>query len=109
MSPEIRPPADRGPISPLVAGHALVAIVCAIGVCEGANDCEFVGHLREAREEFTDFDSGDIGADRPELAADLGGCVGLEVEHVEMRRSARKVDVDDCLVRGARPGPRFHP
>jgi hypothetical protein len=53
------------------------------------------------------FNARHVGLDRFELAANLAGSVGLDVEHVLMGRSARQEDVDDRLVRLAQPGCRF--
>src|SRR5688500_308703 len=44
-----------------------------------------------------------FGCDRPELAANIVGCVGLEVETIKLRKTAREKNVDD------RPGRRLGP
>ena len=42
---------------------------------------------------------GTFGLDRLELAANFGRGIGLQVPHVEVRRTAGQEDVDDRLVR----------
>ena len=79
----------------------------AVGISQRTDEGELVGLLGEAREQLANLHAGDVGADGPELAANLAGCVGLEVEHVDVRRPAGQVDVDDGLVGLARAGERF--
>ena len=43
-----------------------------------------------------------------EISPDFGGGIRLKVEHVEMRRPARKIDIDDSLMRRTGPGLRLH-
>ena len=50
---------------------------------------------------------GHLGGDRPEFAADARRGVGLEVDHVLMRRSAGQEDHDDRFMR--RPDPPVFP
>jgi hypothetical protein len=60
-----------------------------------------VHHPGEPGEDLADPDAGHVGVDRPELAADLDGGLGLEVPQVLVRRPAPEEDIDDRLV----PGP----
>jgi len=48
---------------------------------------------------LADVDAGDGGADRVEFAANPGGGVGLQIDHVLVRRPAGQEDHDDRLVR----------
>ena len=70
----------------------------SLGSDDAANKSELVGYLREEGKLFADLDAWDVRADRPKLAAILGGCLGLEIPHVLMRRSAGQEDHDDRLV-----------
>src|SRR5581483_3044538 len=47
------------------------------------------------REQLADVDARDVGADGVELAANLARGLDLDVPHVQVRRSTRKVDIDD--------------
>src|ERR1043166_6289574 len=59
------------------------------------DDRELVGDLRLLREELADLHSRDVRSDRPELAAHLGGRVGLHVVRVEVAGAAAPPDHDD--------------
>src|ERR1051325_4351308 len=69
--------------------------VFAAFVVEAAEDRVLVGHLRQARQVLADVDAGDVGADRPKLAADLVGGAGLEIEGLQMARPAVGPEEDD--------------
>src|SRR5689334_7571173 len=43
---------------------------------------------------FADADTGGAGGDRVELAEDLGGGVGLQIEAIQLRQAAGEEDVD---------------
>src|SRR5882672_2677893 len=99
--------ADIGPAAlgldalPMVAAReALGRVVVAVGADHGPDDRELVHDLRHAREELADLDAGDVGPDGPQLAADFGGRVRLQVPHVLVGRTARQEDHDDGFVRG---------
>ena len=79
----------------------------AVGIGQRADERELVGHLREAGEQLANLHAGDVRGDGSELAANLAGRIRLEVEHVNVRRPARQINVDDGLVRLARAGERF--
>ena len=70
------------------AGHALETIMRAIGISNGPNDRVLIGQLGQARELLADLDAGHVGLDGPKLAADLLGRLRLEVEEIQMRRTA---------------------
>ena len=53
-----------------------------------ADDREMLCDLRRARKMFADFDARNVRGDRPERPAHLQRHVGLEVEHLQMTRSA---------------------
>ena len=81
------------------------AVVVGLGRGHAPDQREPIHHLRELREDLADPHAGDRGVDRLELAADVGGRVGLGVERVEVRRAAREPDQDAALGLG-RPGFR---
>ena len=83
------------------AGHALVTIMRAIGIGNGPDDRVLVGQLGQTRELLADLDAGYVGLDGPEFAADLLGRLGLEVEEIQMRRTAGQVNINHRLVRAA--------
>jgi hypothetical protein len=56
---------------------------------------------------FADVDAGDIRANRIKLAANFGGRIGFEIDHILMRRSAGQEDHDDRLVRPSDAGSGF--
>ena len=56
---------------------------------------------RQPRKRFANLDAVDVGRDRPPRPGDFLGGVGLEIEHVLMRRPADQVDQDDRFVRRA--------
>ena len=72
--------------------------VIVFAMRQRADDGVLVGAGGEARQMFADLHAGPLsGGDRLELAADLGGCVGLEVEHVDVARRAGEEDEDHRL------------
>ena len=102
-----RPPAGRLGVPALPSRHALVGVVLVVRVHDGADDGELVHHPGHAGEMLADPDAGDVRPDGPKFAPNLGGRLGLEVEHVEVRRAAAKEDVDDGLVRAPGSGLRL--
>src|SRR5262245_5160532 len=58
-----------------------------VGMSYGSNDAVFVCLPREMRAEFADLDTGNVGCNRPQFAANFGGRSRLEVERIELRWS----------------------
>jgi len=58
--------------------------------------------------QLADFQTGHVGGDGAELAANFGGRVGLHVEHVYVRRPAVQIDHDYRLLRTS-PRRRLSP
>ena len=100
-SPARSPPCGGSLCRPVMHWYDVVAAVVAD---QRADEDELVRHLGDAREVLADVDAGDVGVDRLELAADVGRGVRFEVPHVDVRRPAGQVDVDDRLVRRADAG-----
>src|SRR5262249_12407543 len=65
-----------------------------------------VGHRRHEREVLADFDAGHVGARGPEGAADVAGCVQLQVPGIEMPGAADKEQQDTVDV-SSPAGHRF--
>ena len=65
-----------------------------------ADDGELVHHLGKTRQVLANLDPGHVGRDRVEFAPDPGGSLGLEIEHVLVRRAADQVDEDHRFGRG---------
>ena len=82
-----------------ITGRALHRRVLAPSADHRADDRILVGHLRQARHMFANFDAGHIGRDRLELAAHFRRSVGLEVEHVLVRRPAGEEHHNDRFMR----------
>ena len=101
---ELRPAAGRRRLLRVVAVEDLDGVVVGLVADQRADDDELVHHPRQPRERLADLDAGDVGRDRPPRPGDLLRGVGLEVEHVLVRRPADQVDQDDRLVR---PPPRL--
>ncbi len=74
----------------LIAGqHPMRAhAVAGVGVGHAADNRHLVHDLGLQWQVLADLRAGHIGGDRPELAADLDGSLGLEVVHVELAGSA---------------------
>src|SRR5207253_5019437 len=102
---EAGPAAEVGQVADRPAGHALHRVVPAAGADDGADDGELVHQAGDTREDLADLDAGHRGGDRLELAADLGGGLGLDLPQVLVGRAAAEEDVDDRLVSGAGAGP----
>src|SRR5579872_3413034 len=85
----------------VIAGLADAGVVLIAGADKRSDDGELVHHRRNLGHVLANLDAGDVGLDRLELAADIGRRVGLQVEHVLMRRAAGQVDHDDRLVGGS--------
>ena len=97
-SADARPPTGRGVRARRSACEAHHRIVRTFGSDERADESELVRHFRHERKLFTDLNAGNIGSYRPELAAELGRSIGLEIPHVLMRGPARKENHDNRLV-----------
>ena len=95
---DARPTAGRHVAAAGAAGETHHRIVRPLGSDDRADEGEFVRHLRHARQLLADLNAGDVRFDGTELAAVFGGCVGLHVPHVLVRRTARQEDHDDRLV-----------
>lgn len=80
------------------AGHALKRIVGPGRSHDRPHNRQLVGDLRQLRHQLADLDPRHIGGDRAKLPADLRGRIGLEVDHVLVRRPARQEDHDHRLL-----------
>ena len=81
--------------------HVMIsAAVVGISMGEGANLGELLHDAGDAREVFADSNAGEVGGDGAEVAADVGGSVGLEVEGVDGAQAALEEDVDEGEVGG---------
>ena len=94
---ELRPAARRRRLARMVAVEDLDGVVIGLVADERADDDELVHDPGQPRQRLADLDAGDVGRDRPPRAGDLLRRVGLEVEHVLVRRPADQVDQDDRL------------
>jgi hypothetical protein len=68
-----------------------VCVDCLHAVDNG----QLVGDFRVQREVLAEADAGNVGADRPELAADFGRRFWFHVVHVQVARPAGQIDEDD--------------
>jgi hypothetical protein len=64
-------------------------------VVQAAKDRVLVGHARQPREVLANIDAGDIGANRPKLAADFRGRARLEIEGFQVAGAAVGPEEDD--------------
>ena len=71
--------------------------VVRLGVRERTDDGKPVGPCGEVRQMLGEPDPRNVRVDRLEFAADLGGRVGLRIEHVEMAGAAGEEDQHDRL------------
>src|SRR5690606_41474237 len=83
-----RRPATGRLVAVEIPGQALKRMVRPPGPDDRANERQLVGHPSQTREQLADLDPGDVGGDRVDLAADLGGSIGLDVPHVLVRGAA---------------------
>ena len=58
------------------------------------HDRDSVERLRHERQVLADLHARQAGRDRPKLAADLGGGLGLQVERIDVTRPAPQKDVN---------------
>jgi hypothetical protein len=79
----------------VVVGGAVVGVM----VAEGTDERELVHLLGDARQVLANLDAAYIGVDRLELAAELGGRVGLEVPGVHRAETAMEENEDERNVR----------
>ena len=95
----------------LVAGHDVVVagVVAVVVVAVAAEDGVLVGELGNLRQVLADLDAGHAGGDRLVWPADFLGGVGLQVEHVDVRRPAfeEQENARLCLGRRRRRRPRL--
>ena len=68
--------------------------VIMVVMADRPHDRVLVSQPREARKMLADVKPGNARGDRLEGSANLGGRLGLEVPHVQVRRPAQKVDED---------------
>ena len=106
---ELRPTAARGRLAGVVAVVHLDGVVVGLVADQRADDDELVHDPGQPREGFANLDAGDVGGGRLPRAGDFLGGVGLEIEHVLVRRAADQVDQDHRLVRRPDPGGRLGP
>ena len=106
---ELRPAAGRRRLPGVVAVVDLDRVVVGLVADQRADDDELVHDPGEPGKGLANLDAGDVGRDRLPRAGDFLGGVGLEIEHVLVRRAADQVDQDDRLVRRADPGGRLSP
>ena len=78
-------------------GQDVVRIVAVVFVRVGADQRGPVHDLGDLRQQFADLRPGNRAGDRLQLAADIGGSLRLEVEHVLMGRASEEVDQDHRL------------
>ena len=88
-----------------IAGHYQGVGVLVHGD-ERTNHRQLVPHTRLQWEMLADLHAGHVGGDGFELAAEFFRRVGLEIIHVEVRRTARQVDHDGGLVSDRRDAGR---
>src|SRR5437868_4062677 len=81
-----------------MAGAALIAGVVVAAADDGADRHGLVHDASQIGKQLADFDAGNGGWNRIELATDFGGRIDLEVVHVLMRRATAEVDHDQRLV-----------
>ena len=79
-------------------------VVVAVAGPVGADDCELVGQLRQAREGAAEGDAGQRGGDLAGDAADAVRGRHLGVEGLDLGRPAVQEQEDDRLARGQRFG-----
>ena len=74
----------------LVAGQHPVAArrVRVVVGRHRSDDRQLVGHRGSSRQQLAELDAGNVGADRIERTADVGGCVRLWVKCFVLRRPA---------------------
>ena len=74
-------------------------VVIGLVADQRADHDQLVHVARQTRKRFANLDSGDVGVDWFEFAADFLGSAGLEIDHVLVRRPARQEDHNDRFVR----------
>ena len=79
----------EGVVRPLPGEDVLLGLLVdrLLGI-DRADHREAVQHAGAARQQLAEADSGELGGDRGEAAADLAGCVGLGVEGVVLAEPA---------------------
>jgi hypothetical protein len=93
-----RPP-QRLQILDVESRHALERVVMTGRPGQRANPYEFVGDRGELGQVLAQLEAGQRRLDGRELAANFDGGLGLQVDHVHVRRTTIEVHVDDRLVR----------
>ena len=64
------------------------------GVADSSQDRKLVSDTGKFGEMLRDLDPGDIGCDRIERAANLGGRIRLQVKGIQVGRTTRELDKD---------------
>ena len=92
------------------AAFGLIDGMFVVNAAERADQREFIADGREFRHEMADLHPRHVGGNRMEFAANLRRRIGLEIEGVDMRRTALQIDIDDrVIVHRAGRGRRFGP
>ena len=74
--------------------HVVTAAVVTVDVSDTAHDRQLVGDGGDAGQDIGDLDTGGLGRDGIEVAADFRGRVGLDVPHVLVRLTAESEQED---------------
>ena len=83
-------PAAGGGIRGEMAGAALIAGVVVAAADDGADRHQLIHDASQIGKQLADFDAGNGGGNRIELATDFGGRIDLEVIHVLAGRAAEQ-------------------
>ena len=78
-----------------VPGEALKAGVLVTLADDRADQRAAIHRPGQLGQQLADFNAGDVGKNRRELAPDFGGRIRFEVERVLVRQATRQVDHDD--------------
>jgi hypothetical protein len=90
-----RTAANAGQVLGIKAALALKRVVSGGGADERADENELVGGSGKLWKVLANVDARQAGGNRLELAANLSRSVGLEIDHVHLRRAAVEMDIDD--------------
>ncbi len=97
---ELRPAARRILLSGFVAVEDLHGIMIVLIAHQRADNNKLVHDLRQLRKGFADLNARNASRDRLPRPGDFLWGIGLQIEHVLMRRAADQVNQDYGLVRG---------
>ena len=101
---KLRPASGRLSLPRVAAVKHLRRVMVGLIADERTDEGVFVGDFREVWKGLADLDPGDIRLHRPPRPGKLFRGLGLEVEHVLVRRPPHEVDHDHRF--RARPAPR---